>query len=139
MPYSSWALVILYLTIKQIRRKSLKGKSDLLPFLPGPAPWPVVGCALDMLRNKPTGRWILRLMEEMNTDIACFHIGTPHIIPITNPKIAQEFLKNQDATFVSRPISMAAWVFNGGYTTTVMRQVLMTEIICPTRHNWLYD
>ncbi|KAL3728894.1 hypothetical protein ACJRO7_033474 [Eucalyptus globulus] len=101
---------------------------------------------MDMLRNKHTGRWILRLMEEMDTDTACFHIGTPHVIPITNPKIAQEFLKNQDATFVSRPVSMVAWVFNGGYMTAIvspfgeqMRQVLMTEIICPTRHNWLYD
>ncbi|KAF8018601.1 hypothetical protein BT93_H3482 [Corymbia citriodora subsp. variegata] len=143
------ALVILYNIIKQFWCKSGKGRSKPLSLPPGPAPWPVVGCAPDMLWNKPTGRWILRLMEEMDTDIACFRIGNTHVIPVTDPKIAQEFLKKHDATFASRPVSMAAQAFSGGYMTAVispfgeqwkkMRRVLTSEIICPARHKWLHD
>ncbi|KAK3436880.1 hypothetical protein EUGRSUZ_E03537 [Eucalyptus grandis] len=102
-----------------------------------------------MLRNKPAARWILRWMEEMDTEISCFRIGNTNVIPVTDPKIAREFLKKQDATFMSRPISMAAWAFSGGYMTTVMspygeqwkkmRRVLTSEIICPARHKWLHD
>ncbi|KAL3745259.1 hypothetical protein ACJRO7_014380 [Eucalyptus globulus] len=143
------ALVILHNVIKHFWCKSVEGKSKSFPLPPGPAPWPVIGCAPEMLRNKPAARWILRWMEEMDTEISCFRIGNTNVIPVTDPKIAREFLKKQDATFMSRPISMAAWAFSGGYMTTVMspygeqwkkmRRVLTSEIICPARHKWLHD
>ncbi|XP_039174329.1 tyrosine N-monooxygenase [Eucalyptus grandis] len=143
------ALVILCTIIKQFWCKSGKGKSEPLPLPPGPASWPVVGCAPHMVWNKPTARWILRWMEEMDTGIACFRIGNTHVITVTDPKIAQEFLKKQDATFASRPGLMAARAFSGGYVTAVispygeqwkkMRRVLTSEIICPARHKWLHD
>ncbi|XP_048141669.1 tyrosine N-monooxygenase-like [Rhodamnia argentea] len=143
------ALVILHNLIKLFWCKSVKGQSKPLPLPPGPVPWPFVGCAPDMLQNKPVGRWILRWMEDMDADIACFRIGNTHVIPVTDPNIAQEFLRNQDGTFMSRPVSMAAQAFSGGYATTVtspygeqwkkMRRVLTSEIICPARHKWLHD
>ncbi|XP_039168244.1 tyrosine N-monooxygenase [Eucalyptus grandis] len=144
-------LVILHNIIKHFWYKSAKGKSKPLPLPlpPGPASWPVVGCALDMVRNKPPARWMLRWMEVMDTGIACFRIGNTHVIPVTDPKIAREFLKKQDARFASRPVSMAAQAFSGSYMTAVispygeqwkkMRHVLTSEIICPARHKWLYD
>ncbi|XP_056168361.1 tryptophan N-monooxygenase 2-like [Syzygium oleosum] len=88
-------------------------------------------------------------MEEMDTNIACFRIGNTHVIPVTDPKIAREFLVKQDATFASRPVSMAARAFSGGYVTTIfsthgeqwkkMRRVVKSEIICPVRYKWLHD
>ncbi|KAI6699749.1 hypothetical protein NL676_014073 [Syzygium grande] len=124
------------------------GKSEpQLP--PGPAPWPIIGCVPEMLRQKPTFRWIHRLMKEMDTDIACFRLGNVHVIPVTCPKIAREFLKKHDATFSSRPTSMATQTCSGGYLTTIltpygnqwkkMRRVLVSEIISPARHHWLKD
>ncbi|KAF8034687.1 hypothetical protein BT93_C0874 [Corymbia citriodora subsp. variegata] len=143
------ALVILRDFIKQFWCKSVQGNSKWYPLPPGPAPWPVVGCALEVLRNKPAGRWILRWMEEVDTNIACFRIGNINVIPVTDPKIAREFLMKQDATFITRPVSMAAQAFSGNYKTAVispygeqwkkMKRVLTSEIICPARHKWLHD
>ncbi|KAK2440577.1 isoleucine N-monooxygenase [Trifolium repens] len=56
--------------------------------------------------NSPT-RWIHKIMEEMNTEIACIRLGNVHVITITCPTIACEFLRKHDADFASRPLSMA--------------------------------
>ncbi|XP_030443487.2 tyrosine N-monooxygenase-like [Syzygium oleosum] len=135
--------------IKSFWCKSVKGISKPLQLPPGPAPWPVVGCALSVLRNKPSGQWILRWMEEMDTNIACFRIGNTHVISVTDPKIAREFLIKQDATFASRPVSMSSRALSGGYLTAIfsphreqwqkMRRVVKLEIICPVRYKWLHD
>ncbi|XP_031396082.1 tyrosine N-monooxygenase-like [Punica granatum] len=116
---------------------------------PGPVPWPIIGCIPEMLRRKPTFRWILGWMKEMDTEIACFHFGNVPVIPVTCPAIAQEFLKKQDAAFASRPQSVAAGTFSGGYKTTIlspygetwkkMRKVLNSEVVSPARHQWLHD
>ncbi|XP_039158229.1 tyrosine N-monooxygenase [Eucalyptus grandis] len=116
---------------------------------PGPAPWPIIGCVPEMLSQKPTFRWIHRLMNEMDTDIACIRLGNVHVIPVTCPKIAREFIKKHDATFSSRPTSMATRTCSGGFLTTIlspygdqcmkMRRVLVSEIISPVRHHWLKD
>ncbi|KAF7847616.1 hypothetical protein BT93_L2785 [Corymbia citriodora subsp. variegata] len=88
-------------------------------------------------------------MKEIDTDIACVQLGNVHVIPVTCPEIAREFLKKHDATVSSRPTSMAARAFSGGYLTTIltpygnqwkkMRRVLVSEIISPARHHWLTD
>ncbi|KAI4387470.1 hypothetical protein MLD38_005298 [Melastoma candidum] len=75
------------------------GKFGQLP--PGPKPWPVVGCLPEMLANKPVFRWMHRLMKEMETEIACFRFGSTHVITVSSPIIAAEFLKKQDAVFAS--------------------------------------
>ncbi|OWM72123.1 hypothetical protein CDL15_Pgr018006 [Punica granatum] len=56
----------------------------------------------------------------MDTEIACFRFGNVHVIPVTCPAIAQEFLKKQDAVFALRPLSVAAGTFSGGYKTTIL-------------------
>lgn len=88
-------------------------------------------------------------MKEMETDIACFRLGNVHVIPVTCPEIAREFLKKQDAAFASRPLSVAAHTLSGGYKTAVMtpygeiwkkmRKVLASEIISPARHRQLQE
>ncbi|CAL8998872.1 unnamed protein product [Prunus brigantina] len=40
-----------------------------------------------------------KLMDEMNTEIACFRLGNVHVFPLTCPKLSRKFLKKQDATY----------------------------------------
>ncbi|MED6194253.1 hypothetical protein PIB30_026765 [Stylosanthes scabra] len=96
-------------------------KSHEIPKLPpGPKPWPIIGLLPEILTNKPVFRWIHKVMEEMNTEIACFRIGNVHIIPITCPEIACDFLRKHDAAFASRPLSMATEIATDGYLTTAL-------------------
>ena len=119
------------------------------PIPPGPKPWPIVGCLPTMLRNKPVYRWIHNLMKEMNTEIACIRLGNVHVIPVICPDIACEFLKAQDNTFASRPHTMTTDLISRGYLTTAlspsgdqwnkMKKVLMTHVLSPKKHQWLYS
>ncbi|KAF7154631.1 hypothetical protein RHSIM_Rhsim01G0043600 [Rhododendron simsii] len=114
---------------------------------PGPKPWPFVGSLPELLKNKPTFRWVHKMMEEMNTEIMCIRLGNVHVIPVTSPEIAIEFLRNQDAVFSSRPVVLSAEVTSRGYLTTVlsptgeqwekMRRVLSSEVLSAARHRWL--
>lgn len=53
-------------------------------------------------------------MEEMNTEIACICLGNVHVIPVTSPEIAREFLGKHDAVFASRPRTMATEYLSRG-------------------------
>jgi len=119
------------------------------PLPPGPMPWPLVGNLPEMLfSGKPAFRWIHLVMEKTGTDIACVKLGGVHVIPVTCPKIAREVLKEQDANFASRPLTMASRTFSRGYTDAAMspygeqwrkmRRVLASEIVCLSRHKWLH-
>ncbi|XP_039157203.1 tyrosine N-monooxygenase-like [Eucalyptus grandis] len=141
-------LFLIHVTKAMFRNIHKNGRSaPRLP--PGPAPWPIIGCVPEMLTQKPTFRWIHSVMKETDTDIACIRLGNVHIIPVTCPEIAREFLKKHDATFSSRPTSMATRTYSGGYLTTIlspygdqwmkMRRVIVSEIISPARHHWLKD
>ncbi|KAF8397039.1 hypothetical protein HHK36_018677 [Tetracentron sinense] len=122
-------------------------KSKQAPLPPGPAPWPVIGNLPELLRNKPAFRWIIRLMKEMNTDIACIRLGNVNVIAVDNPEIAREILKKQDAVFASRPVTMATEYSTRGFLTTAlvpwgeqwkkMRRVVASELINPARLRWL--
>ncbi|PKI72732.1 hypothetical protein CRG98_006869 [Punica granatum] len=102
-----------------------------------------------MLRSESPFRWILSWMKEMDTNIACFRLGNVHVIPVTCPKIALEFLRKQDAVFASRPLSIASHTFSGGYKTAIlspygeswkkMKKVLASEVLSLSRHQWLHD
>lgn len=117
------------------------------PLPPGPSPWPILGSIPTLLRNKPRYKWILGLMKEMNTEIACIHLGNVHIIPVTSPELAREFLQKQDAVFASRPRTMATEHLSRGFLTTSvtpwgdqwkkMRSVVTSEMVSHARLEWL--
>ncbi|KAK3188468.1 hypothetical protein Dsin_028029 [Dipteronia sinensis] len=67
----------------------------------------MVGNLPEMFRNKPTFRWIHKLMKEMNTYIVCISLGNVHVIAVTCPKISKEILSKQDTVFASRSMSMS--------------------------------
>lgn len=88
-------------------------------------------------------------MKDITTGIACIRFGNVHAIVITCPEISCQFLKNQDAVFASRPVSMSTDVTTKGYLTTAlspygdqwkkMKKVMMGELLSSTRHRWLHD
>lgn len=91
------------------------------PFPPGPKSWPILGSLPQMLLNKNPAfhNWIHKIMEEMDTEIACIRLGNVHVIPVTSPELAREFLQTQDSVFSSRPICMSASLISTGYLTSV--------------------
>ncbi|GMN59752.1 hypothetical protein TIFTF001_028844 [Ficus carica] len=102
-----------------------------------------------MWRNRPAYRWIHRLMRELDTDIACVRLGNSHVIAVSSPEIAREFLKKHDAVFASRPVTMATRILSHGFIATVvvpwgeqwrkMRRVLVSEVFNQSRVRWLLD
>ncbi|KAI3837550.1 hypothetical protein MKW98_011469 [Papaver atlanticum] len=131
--------------IHALRKRSSLSASAPLP--PGPVSWPVVGCLPKLLLNKPASRWILSLMKEMNTEIACIRLGNVNVISVTSPELAREFFRKQDAVFASRPITMGTKYMTRGFLTAAlvasgdqwkkMRRVLTSELISPTVLKWL--
>ncbi|MFS7948253.1 putative valine N-monooxygenase [Helianthus anomalus] len=117
------------------------------PLPPGPTPLLYIGSIISMLQNKPVFRWIHRMMDEMNTKILCVRLGNVHVIAVSDPDIALEFLKDKDCIFSSRPDSMSGYLTSGGYLDTVlapmgdhwkkMRSILSMEILSGARHKWL--
>ncbi|KAI7982309.1 Isoleucine N-monooxygenase 2 [Camellia lanceoleosa] len=146
--FTIWSLCSTFLFLALIFFLLFRKKinANLLP--PGPKPWPFIGCLPQMLRNKPTFRWIHKLMEEMNVEIMCIRLGNVHVIPVTSPEIAREFLRRQDAVFASRPVCLPADIASGGYLSAAlspmgdqwkkMRKVLTSEVLSTSRHRWLH-
>ncbi|XP_045822196.1 isoleucine N-monooxygenase 1-like [Trifolium pratense] len=130
--------------------KTIRYKNPNKPKLPpGPKPWPIVGNLPEMLANKPTTRWIHKIMEEFNTEIACIRLGNVNVIPVTCPAIAREFLRKHDADFASRPISVVSDIISNGYMTSVfapygeqwkkMKKIIAKDLFSPRRHQWLQN
>ncbi|MED6217190.1 hypothetical protein PIB30_015308 [Stylosanthes scabra] len=127
--------------------KLLKSKKPKLP--PGPKSWPIVGNIPEMLTNKPTFRWIQNIMDDLDTEIACIRLGNIHVILVTSPSIAREFLMKQDAIFASRPLNWSSKYVSLGYLTATiapfgeqwkkMKRVMVEELLSPKRHQWLHD
>ena len=126
---------------------SKKSKRPNLP--PGPKPWPIVGNLPEMLANKPTFRWIQKIMNDLDTEIACIRLGNIHVIPVSSPSIARELLIKQDANFASRPMNWSSEHVSLGYLTTAitpfgeqwkkMKKVITNELVSPSRLQWLHD
>ncbi|RZC93434.1 hypothetical protein C5167_026058 [Papaver somniferum] len=131
-------------------KRSSKTKSSSLPLPPGPAvSWPIIGNIPDLFHKKPAFRWIDKLMKDMNTDILSVRLGNVHIIPVTSPEIAREFLKKQDATFATRPITMGTEYSSRGFLSVAvaplgdqwkkMRRVVASELMSPSRLRCLLE
>ncbi|XP_050203649.1 valine N-monooxygenase 1-like [Mercurialis annua] len=143
------ALIIILITIVVCVIQTLKKSTTQKKLPPGPKPWPLVGNIPEIIRYRPTFRWIHRLMEDMHTDICLIRLWNTNIVPINCPIIADEMLKEKDAIFASRPMAFSAQCMSGGYVTTIlvpfndqwkkMRRILTSEILSPARHKWLHD
>ncbi|CAL5202687.1 unnamed protein product [Lathyrus oleraceus] len=147
-PQSFWPVFLVmflcFMTNKILRYPLMSMKPNIPKLPPGPKPWPIVGNLPEMLASKSPTRWIHKIMEEMNTDIACIRLGNVHVIPVTCTTIALEFLRKHDATFASRPISMSTDIISNGFLTTAvtpfgeqwkkMKKIFVNELFSPHKH-----
>ncbi|KAK7305544.1 hypothetical protein VNO77_43450 [Canavalia gladiata] len=144
-PFWSFLLVIIFSFFGALRSRLVE--KPTLP--PGPKPWLIVGNLPEMIANKPVFRWIHNLMKEMETQIACIRLGNVHVIPVTCPIIACEFLRKHDADFASRPLSISTDIISSGYMTTAlapfgeqwkkMKKIFVNVLFSLFRHRWLQD
>ncbi|KAJ0585198.1 putative isoleucine N-monooxygenase [Helianthus annuus] len=139
-------VIIMFIYTGRFLYQKTSSNSHSLP--PGPTPLPFIGCIIQMLLNKPTFRWIHKLMDQFGTPILCIRLGpSTHVISVSSPDIACEFLKKQDEIFISRPDIMSAHLISNGYLTAIMspngeqwrkmKKVISREIVSSPIHKWL--
>ncbi|CDP17747.1 unnamed protein product [Coffea canephora] len=127
----------------------LKNNKPRFPLPLGPNSLPFFGCIFQMLRNRPTHRWIRKVMDDMNTEIACFRIFGVRVISVTSPELAREFFKKHDSIFSNRPVCMSAELSSEGYLTTIlsplgdqykkMKRIIVSSVFSPAKHQWLHS
>ncbi|OMO81610.1 Cytochrome P450 [Corchorus olitorius] len=156
--HSTIVLVLLFSLLFLVKSKHItknfsygqSNNAQLASYLPpGPTPWPLIGNLPEIWSNKPTFRWILGLMKQLDTDIACIRLGNTHVIPVTCPEIAREFLRKHDSVFASRPLTMATAYASSGFLTIAptpwgdqwkkMRKIVASNIINPQTLRWLLN
>ncbi|PPE01047.1 hypothetical protein GOBAR_DD01898 [Gossypium barbadense] len=145
LPLVLMLLVFAPLVVVKLKGSITTRKQPPLP--PGPIPWPIIRNLPVIWQNKPVFRWILGLMKQLGTDIACIRLGHVHVITVTSPEIAREFLKKHDFVFASRPKTMAAEYATRGFLSSAlvpwgdqwkkMRKVIASNVINPARLSWL--
>ncbi|XP_047326580.1 valine N-monooxygenase 1-like [Impatiens glandulifera] len=88
-------------------------------------------------------------MSKMGYEIFCIRLGRVHVIVVSSPEIACEFLKKHDAIFVLRPTFLSAEIVSNGFSTTIfstigdqwkrMRRLLVSHILSPDTLKWMHD
>ncbi|KAF8088388.1 hypothetical protein N665_0544s0033 [Sinapis alba] len=139
---SSFTLVVLSITlVLTVAIRSLRSKKPKGQLPPGPAGWPIIGNLFQMIKNRPAHQWIHRVMEEMQTDIACFRLGGVHVIAITSSEIAREVLKEKDQVIADRAETYTGKVISHGYNNVTFsaygeewklgKKVLVSKLMSP--------
>nr|XP_043614236.1 valine N-monooxygenase 1-like [Erigeron canadensis] len=139
-------IIFFFLFIAKLVKKKISTKSYQLP--PGPNPLPFLGSMIQLLQNKPIFRWIHKLMDDYNSPIICLHLGpSTHVIAVSCPTIACEFLKTQDEVFASRPATISAYLISNNYRATIMsplgdqwkmmKGIVNDNMLSSWAHKWL--
>ncbi|EOY20105.1 Cytochrome p450 79a2, putative [Theobroma cacao] len=136
-------LLVIFLFVVKAKGKASKRKSNQAPFPPGPTPWPIIGNPPEIWRKRPAFRWIHGLMKEHHTDILCARLANSHVVAVTSPVIAPEFLKKNDSVFASRPVTMATEYSSRRFLTIAvvpwgdqwkkMRKVVTCDIVSASK------
>ncbi|CAA7019697.1 unnamed protein product [Microthlaspi erraticum] len=124
---------------------SLKSKKPKRELPPSPRGWPIIGNLFQMIMNPPAQMWIHRVMEDMQTDIACFRFAGVHVIAVTSSEIAREVLREKDEAFADRSDSYSLNLFTDGYKEVIfapygersklMKKMMATKLMCSTTLN----
>ncbi|KAJ7527169.1 hypothetical protein O6H91_16G039800 [Diphasiastrum complanatum] len=111
-------VILIFLKLHQhgTRRRSSKLQQHKLP--PGPRPWPLVGCMLQV--NDLPHKWFANLASTYGP-ILYLHMGSLPYVIVNNAQMAKEVLKTHDMEFASRPRSMLGEVISFGYEDIVFR------------------
>ncbi|XP_019057481.1 PREDICTED: dihomomethionine N-hydroxylase-like [Tarenaya hassleriana] len=122
-------------------------KHKLLRLPPGPPTCPIIGNLAGMLMNRPTFKWIHRVMDELQTEIACFRFVGVHVITITSCEIVREAFKDKDEIFADRPETYPSELVSGGFKSVglspygdqwkKMRRVMASEVMSRNTLNML--
>nr|KAJ0194134.1 hypothetical protein LSAT_V11C800446610 [Lactuca sativa] len=148
IPVVSISIILIIIFIFFRKYLTSKSTSNQPGLPPGPTPLPFIGCTVQMLLNRPTFRWIHKLMDQFNTPILCIQLGpSTHVIAVSCPNLACEFLRKQDAVFSSRPETLSTFLVSDGYQTTIlsppgdqwkkMRTILIHDVLDPHILKWL--
>ncbi|KAI3515709.1 hypothetical protein L1887_14612 [Cichorium endivia] len=144
----SWPRTIPPVIIFLAKFLELKPSSNQHRLPPGPTGLPFLGCTIQMLLNRPTFRWIDKLMAQFNTPILCIRLGpSTHVMIVSCPNLACEFLRNQDVVFSSRPDILSADLISDGYRAIglspsgdqcrKMKKILIHDVLSTRMHKWL--
>jgi phenylalanine N-monooxygenase len=149
--WHSLIIILLFtpLIIKLLFKQKNTHKSTKLALPPGPTPWPIVGNIPEMLANRPTFKWIQKIMTDLNTEVMCIRLGNIPVIFVSSPEIAREFFIKQDSIFASRPIYWTNEYVTGGYLSATLspygeqwkkiKKLISNELVSPLRLKWLQD
>ncbi|CAH1412638.1 unnamed protein product [Lactuca virosa] len=103
------AIIIIFIFFRKYVINKTTSNQPGLP--PGPTPLPFICCTIQMLLNRPTFRWIHKLIDQFNTPILCIKLGpSTHVIAVSSPNLACEFMRKQDVVFSSRPETLSTYL-----------------------------
>lgn len=113
---SSFTLVLSIMLVLALANTFLEIQESKGQLPPGPGRWPIIGNLFQMIMNRPAHQWIHRVMEDMETEIACFRFaGGVHVIIVTSSEISLEVLREKDKALADRAEAYSIRLISHGY------------------------